>query len=85
MTTILAEPRPISIETGSAPDREPLHDATQVAKRLGVSKSWVLAHASGRRRPVLKSIKLGKRVMFRPSDVDRFICECERIVEGRRH
>jgi predicted DNA-binding transcriptional regulator AlpA len=60
-------------------DREPLVNAHQVAKRLGVSKSWVLAHASGSRRPALKSIKLGKRVMFRPSDIDEFISECERV------
>ena len=64
--------------TSIPPDREPLLSAATVANRLGVSKSWVLAHASGRRRPILKSIKLGKRVMFRPSDVDEFIHCCER-------
>jgi predicted DNA-binding transcriptional regulator AlpA len=59
-------------------DREPLLSAGLVANRLGMSKSWVFAHASGKRRPILKSIKIGKRVMFRPSDVDEFIRCCER-------
>jgi hypothetical protein len=60
------------------PDREPLIDAGAVAKRLNVSKSWVLAHASGARRPILKNIKLGKRVLFRPRDVDEFLRQYER-------
>ena len=58
----------------------PLMDAIQVGQWLGVSRSWVLDHARGRRRPVLPSVKLGKSVRFRPADVEGFVRECERIV-----
>lgn len=51
-----------------------------VAEWLGVSVSWVLEHASGRRRPYLPSVKLGKLVRFRAEDVEAFIQECVRIL-----
>jgi excisionase family DNA binding protein len=51
----------------------------EVAEWLGVSSSWVLDHASGRRRPHLPSVKLGKAVRFRREDVQRFIDECARV------
>jgi len=50
-----------------------------VAEWLEVSVSWVLDHASGRRRPYLPSVKLGKAVRFQREDVQRFIEECVRI------
>jgi hypothetical protein len=56
------------IEFGAPP--EELVTARQVAKRLQVSVGWVTAHASGKRKPVLPSFKLGKSVPFRSADVD---------------
>jgi excisionase family DNA binding protein len=50
-----------------------------VAEWLEVSVSWVLDHASGRRRPHLPSVKLGKAVRFRREDVQRFIDDCVRM------
>jgi len=50
-----------------------------VAEWLEVSVSWVLDHASGRRRPYLPSVKLGKAVRFRREDVQRFIDDCVRM------
>jgi predicted DNA-binding transcriptional regulator AlpA len=58
--------------------REALLDASQVARFLGVSKSWVLDHSNGRRRPLLRSVKLGKCVRFRQSDVEDLLDACER-------
>ena len=58
--------------------REPLLDAIKVAEWLGVSRGWVLDPASGRRRPHLKSVKLGKSVRFKPSDVELFLGTWER-------
>jgi hypothetical protein len=51
-----------------------------VAERLCVSAAWVLDHASGRRRPYLPSVKLGKVVRFRREDVELFIKDCLRIM-----
>jgi excisionase family DNA binding protein len=50
----------------------------EVAQWLGVSSGWVLDHASGRRRPMLPSVKLGKAVRFRREDVEAFIQDCVR-------
>ena len=55
-----------------------LLDAGQVAKLLRVSKSWVLDHSNGRRRPLLRSVKLGKCVRFRLRDVEDLLAACER-------
>jgi len=55
---------------------EKLLTPKQVAEWLGVSTAWVLDHASGRRRPYLPSVKLGKAVRFRREDVEAFIQEC---------
>ena len=48
----------------------------EVAEMLRVSTGWVRDHASGRRRPRLQCIKLGKAVRFRLTDVVSFIEEC---------
>jgi excisionase family DNA binding protein len=53
-----------------------------VAEWLEVSVSWVLDHASGRRRPCLPSVKLGKAVRLRREDVEQFIADCVRIQNG---
>ena len=76
MPSVSSQPIPV------VPTREPLMDAIAVAEWLGVSRGWVLDHASGRRRPVLKSVKLGKAVRFRAADVEAFLSECERIVNS---
>jgi predicted DNA-binding transcriptional regulator AlpA len=63
---------------------EKLLHPRQVAEWLGVSPAWVLDHASGRRRPCLPSVKLGKAVRFRREDVEQFIQDCLRM-EQRLH
>jgi predicted DNA-binding transcriptional regulator AlpA len=39
----------------------------EVARWLAVSRSWVRDHATGRRRPLLPCVKLGKSLRFEPS------------------
>jgi hypothetical protein len=46
-----------------------------VARQLQVSAAWVHDHSNGRRRPVLKRVRVGKHVRFRPVDVESFIRE----------
>ncbi len=58
---------------------EKLLTPKSVAAWLDVSVSWVLDHASGRRRPHLPSVKLGKAVRFRAAEVEQFIEECARL------
>lgn len=60
---------------------EALMTVDQVARMLQVSKGWVHDHANGRRRPVLRRVKLGKSVRFRQSDVNAFVDECSKISE----
>lgn len=60
------------------PGPERLLTPKQVADLLAVSPAWVLDHAS-RRRPHLPSVKMGKAVRFRRSDIEAFIHECARI------
>jgi excisionase family DNA binding protein len=50
----------------------------EVAAILSVSTAWVLDHAS-RRRPHLPSVKLGKAVRFRATDLEQFIQDCVRM------
>ena len=60
--------------------------ARDVAKKLGVSISWVIQHASGKRRPYLPAVKLGpgrSPLRFDPGDVEKFIDECRRIASQR--
>lgn len=60
--------------------------ARDVAKKLGVSISWVIQHASGKRRPYLPAIKMGSGrspLRFDPVDVEKFIDDC-RYVAGQR-
>ena len=61
-----------------------LLNARQVAERLNVSIAWVLAHAEGKHKPVLPSLKLGRAVRFRSSDIDAFLDRCRRaMAQGR--
>ena len=60
--------------------RDSLLTPRQVADRLQVSIGWVLDHASGRRLPVLPSLKLGKSVRFREAELDAFLEKCRRCI-----
>jgi predicted DNA-binding transcriptional regulator AlpA len=57
-----------------------LLNARQVAEMLNVSVAWVMDHAEGRYRPVLPSLKLGKSVRFRESDIEAFLERCHRAM-----
>lgn len=60
---------------------ERLLTAREVATRLQVSVAWVLAHANGKRHPLIPSVKLGRSVRFHDSDVNRFVECCKRQME----
>ena len=62
--------------------REQLLSVKEVAAWLRISEAWVRAHANGERRPHLPSLKLGKSVRFRASDVEGFLMACERLSRG---
>jgi hypothetical protein len=69
----------------SRPIRQ-LVKAKDVANKLGVSISWVIQHASGKRRPYLPAVKMGpgrSPLRFDPTDVEKFIDDC-RNVTGQR-
>ena len=60
--------------------------AKDVATKLGVSISWVVQHASGKRKPYLPAVKMGhgrSPLRFDPNDVERFIEECRRLAGQR--
>lgn len=60
--------------------------ARDVAKKLGVSISWVIQHASGKRRPYLPAVKMGpgrSPLRFDPNDVEKFIDDC-RYLAGQQ-
>ena len=53
--------------------RKPLLTVRDVAAWLNVSQGWVRDHATGRRRPILPSLKLGKALRFREDQVETWI------------
>ena len=60
--------------------------AADVARKLGVSISWVVQHASGKRKPYLPAVKMGpgrSPLRFDPSDAEKFIDDCRRIAGQR--
>lgn len=60
--------------------------ARDVAKKLGVSISWVIQHASGKRKPYLPAVKMGSGrspLRFDPRDIEKFIDNC-RYIAGQR-
>jgi excisionase family DNA binding protein len=59
--------------------QERLMTVREVAAWLHISEQWVRAHANKERRPYLQSIKLGKSVRFRASDVQEFLGLCQRM------
>jgi len=74
-----------AVATDIRPIRQ-LVKARDVAKKLGVSISWVVQHASGKRKPYLPAVKMGpgrSPLRFDPSDVEKFIDECRRIAGQR--
>jgi predicted DNA-binding transcriptional regulator AlpA len=76
LAAAIAEVRPI----------RQLIKAAEVARKLGVSISWVVQHASGKRKPYLPAVKMGpgrSPLRFDPSDVEKFIDECRRIAGQR--
>lgn len=50
---------------------------SEVAEWLNVSSGWVRDHATGRRQPVLPSIKLGKSLRFDESEVSQWLKELQ--------
>jgi excisionase family DNA binding protein len=63
--------------------RSPLLTAGEVAEWLHVSRGWIHDHASGRRRPVLPSIKLGKSLRFNEDAINRWIQALTAVNEER--
>jgi hypothetical protein len=67
---------------GAAAELRPIRQlvrARDVAKKLGVSISWVIQHASGKRKPYLPAVKMGpgrSPLRFDPNDVEKFIDDC---------
>jgi len=49
-----------------------------------VSENWVRDHGTGRRRPALACVKLGRTIRFRMSDVEQFVEECTRQAKEQR-
>ena len=61
--------------------------AKDVAVKLGVSVSWVIQHASGKRKPMLPAVKMGpgrSPLRFDPIDVEKFIDDCRLKAGGGR-
>jgi len=86
--------RPNGVDLGSVvpiavPENRPIRQlvrAKDVAKKLGVSVSWVVQHASGKRKPYLPAVKMGpgrSPLRFDPTDVERFIDDCRRLAGQR--
>lgn len=76
---------PPVVMINSQPIRQ-LVRARDVAKKLGVSVSWVIQHANGKRRPYLPAVKMGQGrspLRFDPNDVEKFIDDCRRIAGQR--
>jgi hypothetical protein len=78
-----------SSAVGAAVELRPIRQlvrAGDVAKKLGVSISWVIQHASGKRKPYLPAVKMGpgrSPLRFDPNDVEKFIDDC-RYLAGQR-
>jgi predicted DNA-binding transcriptional regulator AlpA len=74
---------------GAADELRPIRQlvrARDVAKKLGVSISWVIQHASGKRKPYLPAVKMGpgrSPLRFDPNDVEKFIDDC-RYLAGQQ-
>ncbi|MDB6425848.1 helix-turn-helix transcriptional regulator [Curtobacterium sp. 20TX0008] len=71
--------RPRASPEMSDPDLEPMLTMDEVCELLRTSKSTIYSMRSEGRGPV--GVKIGRRVLFRPSDIRRF---CERNESGNR-
>lgn len=69
---------------GRVGEIEPLLTAEEVARRLNVSTDWVWDHSS-RKKPLLPVIRMGDGALrYRPSGIEAFIDERERLSALRR-
>jgi predicted DNA-binding transcriptional regulator AlpA len=59
-------------------DANRLLTVAEVSNWLAVSPSWVRDHATGRRRPVLPCIKLGKSLRFDQKRVAEWVASLSR-------
>jgi len=76
----------LPVAIAEVPPIRQLIKAADVARKLGVSISWVVQHASGKRKPYLPAVKMGpgrSPLRFDPSDVEKFIDDCRRIAGQR--
>jgi predicted DNA-binding transcriptional regulator AlpA len=69
------------VQPAAKPER--LLSAREVAEQLQVSVQFVFDHASGRKRPAMRRLKMGGAVRFRQEHVDEFVRCCEEILNGR--
>lgn len=51
----------------------PLSTVSAAAQRLHASTGWVRDHATGRRKPLLPAVNMGKRLRFREEQVNSII------------
>jgi predicted DNA-binding transcriptional regulator AlpA len=66
------------------PLKDPLLTAEDAAARLNVSKDWVWDHSS-RKAPYLPVIRIGDGTLrYRPSQIEEFVAERERLSLLRR-
>lgn len=63
---------PMTTIAFNEPVREKLLSPGEVAQWLGVSAGWVRDHAT-RKEPRLPTVRLGKLMRFRATDVEDFI------------
>ncbi len=56
----------------------PLLTVRDVARWLNVSQGWVRDHATGRRRPALPAVKLGKSLRFHEDQVRNWLQELQK-------
>ena len=55
----------------------------EIAKMLQVSPAWVREHSTGRRRPVIPSIRLGRSIRFDPDKVKAWLDEMIAVNGGK--
>jgi len=82
----IEQPKILPVAIAEVTPIRQLIKAADVARRLGVSISWVVQHASGKRRPYLPAVKMGpgrSPLRFDPADVEKFIDECRRLAGQR--
>ena len=69
---------------GRPQNADPLLTAEDVAERLNVTKDWVWDHSS-RKLPYLPVIRMSDGTLrYRASQIERFVCERERLSALRR-